>query len=77
MSEHNIPNYYFKCLQTGIEMVFTYTIGSGWTVGAPNGDSIRPILRYYKTTGRKIPWPDPVEKYTEQEKQFYDMLKHM
>lgn len=77
MSEHNIPNHYFKCLQTGIEMDFTYKIGSGWAVGALNGESCLPILKYYRTTGRKIPWPDPVEKYAEQEKEFYDMLKDM
>lgn len=75
--KHNIPNQYFKCLETGIEMVFTFTIGSGWGVGAPTGQSSLPVLKYYRTTGRKILFPKTPQKYAAQEREFYETMKKL
>lgn len=70
-----IPNQYYKCPETGLEMVFTYRLGSGWGVGAPEGMSSLPILTYFRTTGCKIPFPSTPLKYAVQEKEFYEMIK--
>lgn len=74
---HSIPNQYFKCLETGIEMIFTFRIGSGWSVGSPTGISVIPLLHYSRTTGRKIPFPKSPEKYKKHQKEFYDSLNKL
>lgn len=75
--EHYIPNQYFKCLDSGIEMVFRFMIGSGWSVAAPEGQSGIPILRYFRNTGKKIPFPKTPKKYEKQEREFYDNIKKL
>lgn len=75
--KHYIPNQYFKCLETGIEMIFSFRIGSGWSVGAPVGQSSIPIPGYFRTTGRKIPFPESPKKYAKQEREFYEQIKKL
>lgn len=73
--KHYVPDQYFKCPETGIEMVFKFRLGSGWSVGAPEGQSSIPVLRYSRDTGRKIPFPKTPAKYAKQEREFYEKLK--
>jgi hypothetical protein len=68
--KHYIPNQYFKCTKTGMEMDFTFHIPYGWCVSFPNS-SLRESLNYEG----KIPFPDKIEKYARQEKEFYEMLE--
>jgi hypothetical protein len=77
VGKHYIPNQYFKCPDSGIEMVFRFRIGSGWAVGPPEGKSCIPVLRYTMDTGNKIPFPETPEKYKKQERKFYDNLKKL
>lgn len=77
VGKHYVPNQYFKCLDSGIEMLFRFRIGSGWAVGAPLGQSCIPVLRYSIDTGKKIPFPETPEKYQKQEREFYDGLKKL
>lgn len=75
IGKHYVPDQYFKCPETGIEMVFKFRLGSGWSVGAPEGQSSIPVLRYGIDTGRKIPFPKTPAKYSKQEREFYEKLK--
>lgn len=77
VGKHYIPNQYFKCSDSGIEMVFRFCIGSGWAVGPPEGQSCIPVLRYTMNTGKKIPFPETPQKYKKQERKFYDNLKKL
>lgn len=75
VGKHYIPNQYFKCPITGVEMSFSFRIGSGWAVGAPAGQSCLPVLHYFRNTGKKIPFPPSPKKYAKQEKEFYEAIK--
>lgn len=77
VGKHYIPNQYFKCPETGIEMIFRFRLGSGWCVAAPEGQSCIPVLRYGIDTGKKVPFPKTPAKYLKQEKRFYDNLKKL
>lgn len=77
VGKHYIPNQYFKCPDSGIEMVFRFRIGSGWGVAAPEGQSCIPVLRYSINTGKGIPFPKTPKKYEKQERNFYDNLKKL
>lgn len=74
---HWIPNQYFKCPDTGVEMSFVFRVGSGWSVGAPTSRSCRTVLHYYRNTGKKIPFPESPKKYAVQEKEFYAAIKKL
>lgn len=76
VGNHHIPNQYFKCPETGLEMIFTFRLGSGWTVQGIPGQSVLQILRYNRV-GRKIPFPKTPKKYEKQERDFYDNLKKL
>lgn len=72
MLKHNIPNQYYKCPVTGIEMYFKFDRGSGWSVGFPKGHN---GLREMKKAGLKIPFPDTPKQYEKEVEEFYRMLE--
>ena len=75
--KHYIPDQYFKCLETGAKMIFKFYPGTGWTVAAPKGVSIKTLLRYSRVTGNKIPFPSTPEKYQKQQNEFYEALENL
>jgi hypothetical protein len=77
VGRHWIPNQYFKCPDSGVEMNFVFRIGSGWSVGAPAGQSCLPVLHYFRNTGKKIPFPPSPKKYAGQEQDFYATIKKL
>lgn len=76
VGKHYIPNQYFKCPDSGLEMVFKFRIGSGWSVRAAYAEDALKVLQYNKPY-RKIPFPKTPKKYEKQEREFYDSLKKL
>lgn len=67
--EHNIPNHYYKDLESGIEMLFRFDTRYGWSVSFVNEDSIE-VHKYFH-----IDFPKTPEKYKAQIDEFYINLE--
>lgn len=58
--QHNVPNQYWKCSVTGIEVNFTFTRGTGWGASFPRGFK---GMRTLKDQGIKVPFPEVPPEY--------------
>lgn len=68
MKEHNIPNQYYKHLESGIEMLFIFDTRQGWSVSFMNLDDMQDVTF-------PVPFPEDPEKYKAQVGQFHVELE--